>query len=353
MLQYNSWVHNKMKIATHHFPGKTVRYYFDADINQLTEATDGAHVVLLTDEHIYALHHERLSRWPVIVIPAGEQHKQQATIDRIIVQLIEAEADRKSILIGVGGGVVTDMAGYAASIYMRGIAVGYVPTTILGMVDAAIGGKNGVDVGLYKNLAGTIRQPDFLFFDYSFLQTLPQAEWVNGFAEVIKHACIKDRELFTLLQQHTIATLQNDPALLRDIIERNVAIKTAVVLNDERETGERRLLNFGHTLGHAIENLYQLPHGHAISIGMAAACTFSEEIAGFASVEKQAVLDLLQRYGLPVSFQFDKDKAFDLLKMDKKRERDAVHFILLKQIGEAFIQSIGLVQLRDLVEQGL
>jgi 3-dehydroquinate synthase len=342
-----------MVINEHNFSGKPVRYYFDADFAQLEQIVPKEQSILLTDEHVYTLHRQRFTGWRTIVIPAGEQHKQQSTIDTIIRQLIEQEADRKSILIGIGGGVVTDMAGYAASIYMRGISFGFVPTSILAMVDAAIGGKNGVDVGVYKNLAGTIRQPDFLFYDYSFLQTLPQAEWVNGFAEVIKHACIKDRGLFELLQQHTIGTLQNNPALLHEMIERNAAIKTAVVLNDERETGERRLLNFGHTLGHAIENLYALPHGHAVSIGMAAACTISEEIAGFASAEKQAVLELLQQYGLPVSFGYDKAKAFDLLKMDKKRERDAVHYILLKQTGEAFIQPIGLTQLQDLFVQVL
>ncbi len=139
---------------------------------------------------------QNLNGWQTIVIKAGEEHKQQSTVDYIIQQLIEKEADRNTFIVGVGGGVVTDITGYAASVYMRGLKFGFVPTTILAMVDASIGGKNGVDVGVYKNLVGLIKQPEFLLFDYSLLETLPGEQWVNGFAEVIKHACIKDAGCF-------------------------------------------------------------------------------------------------------------------------------------------------------------
>ena len=175
------------------------------------------------------------------------------------------------MLVGIGGGVITDLTGYVAAIYMRGLSFGFVPTSILAMVDAAIGGKNGIDVGVYKNIIGTIRQPQFLLYDYSLLKSLPQSEWVNGFAEIVKHACIKDARLFNTLRQNSIRSYQRNSKELGALIKKNVHIKASVVQADEFEKGERRLLNFGHTLGHAIENIYKMPHGHAISIGMVAA----------------------------------------------------------------------------------
>jgi 3-dehydroquinate synthase len=162
------------------------------------------------------------------------------------------------------------------------------------MVDAAIGGKNGIDVGVYKNIVGTIRQPKFLLYDYGFLKSLPQTEWINGFAEIIKHACIKDARLFKLLEKKVLRDFQKDLTALATLIRRNVEIKASVVQHDEFEKGERRLLNFGHTLGHAIENIYQLAHGQAISIGMTAASKISQQLNGFNEVER--VMHLLDRY---------------------------------------------------------
>jgi 3-dehydroquinate synthetase len=210
-----------------------------------------------------------------------------------------------------------------------------------------------VDVGIYKNLVGLIKQPEFLLFDYSFLQTLPQEQWVNGFAEIIKHACIKDAVLFALLENETLENFQKDRIKLAALIEKNVQIKTAVVLKDEFENGDRRMLNFGHTLGHAIENNYQLLHGHAISIGMVAACTISEEINNFYPGEKERVIRLIEKYHLPVRLQFDREKIWGILKMDKKRVGNEMNFVLLNKIGEAVIQPIPIVQLKDLINQSL
>lgn len=339
-----------MTTINYTFSAKSVNYYFDACFENIADIVAKERSILITDDVIFALHKERFEGYKTIVMPAGEQYKQQKAVDNIIQQLIALEADRKSFIIGVGGGVVTDIVGYASSIYMRGVSVGFVPTTILAQVDAAIGGKNGVDVGIYKNLAGTIRQPDFLFYDYSFLQTLPEEQWVNGFAEIIKHACIKDAALFSLLETHSLADFRKDHQLLATLIERNVVIKSDVVKDDEFEQGDRKLLNFGHTLGHAIENEYQLLHGHAISIGMVAASIISERINGFAREEKQRVINLLEKYQLPVNFSFDKQKASDILKMDKKRENTNMNFILLKGIGEANILSIPITQLEQLIQ---
>jgi 3-dehydroquinate synthase len=323
--------------------------YFDTPFSRVTELAPPDRSVVITDTTVHALHADKLKEYRTIVIPAGEANKQQHTVDYIIEQLIAYEADRRSSIIGLGGGVITDIAGYAAAIYMRGIPVGFVPTTILAQVDASVGGKNGVDVGLYKNLVGTIRQPAFILYDYSFLNTLPEEQWVNGFAEIIKHACIKDADLFEQLEQHELKDFREDSALLSALIERNVTIKSGVVAADEREQGERKLLNFGHTLGHAIENEYGLLHGHAISIGMAAATEISAKTNHFPTEEKERILRLLKRYQLPVNFDFDRGKAFNALKMDKKRVRTALDFILLNRIGEARIQSIPLEQLEQLI----
>ncbi len=202
----------------------------------------------------------------------------------------------------MGGGVVTDITGYAASVYMRGVPFGFVPTSVLGMVDASIGGKNGIDVGNYKNMVGTIRQPGFLFYDISLLQTLPAEEWVNGFAEVIKHAAIKDAALFRELEKNSIQYYQKNKKALAGLIRKNVMIKSAVVLKDEFERGDRKLLNFGHTLGHAVENIYKLPHGHAVSIGIKAACLISEELMDFK--ETARITGLLEKYGFPTDLPY-------------------------------------------------
>jgi 3-dehydroquinate synthase len=342
-----------IKKVEHHFSAKKVSYYFDADFGYLEEIVGKEHTILITDENVYASQTSKFNGWKTIVIKAGEAFKQQAAVDEIFQQLIAFEADRKTFIVGVGGGVVTDITGYAASVYMRGLKFGFVPTTILAMVDASIGGKNGVDVGIYKNLVGLIKQPEFLLFDFSLLKTLPQVHWVNGFAEIIKHAAIKDEALFTWLENETLDSFQSDSNKLADLIERNVQIKTTVVLKDEFEQGDRRLLNFGHTLGHAIENNYELLHGHAISIGMIAASTISELINHFDAAEKVRLIKLLEKYKLPSHLQIDHDKIWEILKMDKKRAGKEMNFVLLNKIGEAAVHPIPFHELKDLINQSL
>jgi 3-dehydroquinate synthase len=338
-----------MNKQTHKFSTSTVDYYFNASFGQLAEITDAANSFIITDEHIFKAHASRFEGWNTIVLQPGEAYKVQATVDSVIEQLIAMGADRKSTLIGIGGGVVTDITGYIASVYMRGIRFGFVPTTILAMVDASIGGKNGIDVGVYKNMVGAIRQPAFLLYDFSFLSSLPQKEWENGFAEVIKHACIKDAELFAELEQYSLAHYQSNNETLIKLIERNCLIKTRVVQEDEFEKGDRKLLNFGHTLGHAIENKYKLMHGHAVSIGMVAAAKISEEINNFYSVEKERLIKLIQQYNLPISLSFDKAKTFETLKKDKKKEQDYMQYVLLNKIGEARVANISMIQLEQLI----
>ncbi|OYZ47956.1 MAG: 3-dehydroquinate synthase [Bacteroidetes bacterium 24-39-8] len=338
-----------MKKRTIRFSNSSVDYYLNAEFSLVEKLAPKESAVIITDENVFAKHKKKFKGWNTIVLKPGEEYKVQQTVDMIIDQLIAFGADRKTTLIGVGGGVVTDMTGYVAGVYMRGIACGFVPTSILAMVDASIGGKNGIDVGVYKNMVGLIRQPKFLLYDHSFLKTLPKEEWQNGFAEIIKHACIKDAAMFTLLQQNSLASFKRDAAKLAALIQRNALIKTKVVVADEFEQADRKLLNFGHTLGHAIENMYELSHGQAISIGMTYAAIMSQQIRGFKDAE--AVIALLAKYGLPTFADFDKKKAFKTLQMDKKKQAQGINYVLLQKIGKGVIQPLSFSELETILNQ--
>ena len=328
------------------FNNATVDYYLSWGFSHLKEIVDRATTVLVTDENIYSAHEKRFKDWSTIILQPGEEYKVQETVNTIVQQLIDIEADRKFTLVGVGGGVITDLTGYAASVYMRGIKFGFVPTSLLAMVDASIGGKNGIDVGVYKNLVGTIRQPSFLLYDMVFLNSLPQNEWENGFAEIIKHACIKDAAMFKELEENSLKKYQSKQTLICKLVEQNVMIKTKVVQKDEFESGDRKLLNFGHTLAHALENQYDLSHGQAVSIGMTYASLLSRNLLGFKEPER--VLRLIGKYNLPTFADFNPDEVFEVLKMDKKRERKDINYILLEKIGKGVIKKIPLEQVREL-----
>lgn len=336
-------------VQTFKFSNASTDFYFDSSLKELAKMVDKKSTFLIVDANVFKAHEHKFSSFNYIVIPSGEEHKIQATVDAVIKQLIEAQADRKSMLVGIGGGVITDLTGYVASVYMRGIKFGFVPTTVLGLVDASIGGKNGIDVGVYKNMVGIIRQPAFILHDLSLLQTLPSKEWENGFAEIIKHAAIKDAAMFKQLEQHDLTDYVQNKTLLADLIRRNALIKIKVVQKDEFEKGDRRLLNFGHTIGHAIETQYGLMHGEAVAIGMVCAGKISGQVAGFNDTAK--VQDLITKYQLPVHLDFDAKKVFEVLVMDKKRVNKEMNFVLLEKIGKAIVQPISLKQLEKIINK--
>lgn len=337
-----------MQKRTYKFSNSSVDYYLSHGIAHLKKIADPKNAIIVTDENVYGHHAKRFKGWNTIVLKPGEDYKVQETVDAVIEQLITMEADRKTTLIGVGGGVVTDITGYTASVYMRGIPFGFVPTSILAMVDASIGGKNGIDVGVYKNMVGIIRQPKFILHDLIFLDTLPQAEWENGFAEIIKHACIKDAAMFRELEANSFKSYQGKKKAVAQLIERNAVIKTKVVQQDEFETGERKLLNFGHTLGHALENQYELSHGQAVAIGMTYASLISEQLLGFKEADR--VTRLILQYDLPTYAEFDKPKVFEIMRMDKKRERKELNYILLEKIGKGVIKPVPVNQLEKIIQ---
>lgn len=329
--------------STFHFSRSSVTCFFNTPFAAIEKMADREKTILVTDENVFAAHRKKFRGWNTIILKPGEQYKIQPTVDVIIEQLIDFGADRHSFLIGVGGGVITDITGYVAGIYMRGIRFALVPTSLLAMVDAAIGGKNGIDVGVYKNLVGLIRQPEWLLYDVDFLRTLPLAEWRNGFAEVIKHAAIKDARMFRLLQTHRLTDFKKNPSLLARLIKANVLIKMKIVTSDEFEKGDRKWLNFGHTLGHAIENQYQLSHGQAISIGMTYAALLSAELNNYR--DAAAVIQLIEQYGLPTRALFDWKKVEKVLAMDKKKQAAGIQYILLEKTGRAVVHTIELTEL--------
>jgi 3-dehydroquinate synthase len=273
-----------------------------------------------------------------ITVPAGEESKSMARAEWICERMIEARLDRKAWVVALGGGVVGDLAGFVAAIYYRGLPFVQAPTTIVAQVDSAVGGKTGVNAGNGKNLIGAFHQPRLVLADVDTLATLPEREFNEGFAEVIKHGVIRDRSLLD-----AVAAL--DRRDLAAIIRRNVEIKARIVAADEHETtGERALLNFGHTIGHAIEaaaGYGKLLHGEAISLGLVAACRISMAKAGLEAAEAARVTVLLEQYRLPVRLPrgIPAGAILNALQADKKFEEGSIRFVLCPRLGEAFVSS--------------
>ncbi len=320
------------------FPSGKVEYYFGCSAGEVLRGKVNA--VFLTDENVFRLHAGFFAGEKVITLSAGEHSKSVETITSVCQQLLSMEATRETTLVGVGGGVVTDIAGFVAAVYMRGIACAFVPTTLLAMVDAAIGGKNGVNLGLHKNMIGTIRQPRAIYFDTSFLATLPGDEWSNVFAEVTKYACIFDKGLFEELERRDAGHYKNDEAALGQLVQRCADWKNKTVAADELETGQRRLLNFGHTAGHAIETVYGLPHGQAVAVGMMIAAHLGEDEGVSREPVSGRLARLLARYGLPSATKYYTEKLMSLLRADKKRSGTDIQFILLENIGKGVVRRL-------------
>lgn len=301
--------------------------------------------IYITDNNLISIYSSFFSDKKVISIPAGEQSKTFATVNTIYDQLIELKADRKSFLIGFGGGMITDITGFVASTYMRGTGFGFIPTSLLAMIDAAIGGKNGVNHRNYKNMIGTFNQPQFIIIDTAFLNTLPKEEFTNGMAETVKHLLISDRQRFENFTDNISGILKNDTTLIKDFISQQIKIKLDIVNEDELETGVRKKLNFGHTFGHPIEKLTGLKHGFAVSIGMVIAAKISKIYGYLSQKDIDLICQALTETGLPISCEIDKMKVIEIMSKDKKKNNDSIDFIMLKQIGEANIVPVKIEEL--------
>jgi len=315
----------------------------------LTKIGGASRWFVVTDDNVSALHGERVLgvlrenglAVEAIVIPAGEASKTIGTCVDIAERLLTSGADRTSGLIALGGGVVGDVAGFAASLYMRGIPCVQVPTTLLAQVDSSIGGKTGVDLPAGKNMLGTFLQPRAVFVDLAFLDTLPAREFTNGLAEIVKYGIIEDPEILAAIEKGAGALQARDPALLERLVSTSCRIKKGVVEIDETEKGLRRILNFGHTVGHAIEaeSQYAVAHGEAVAMGMAAAALISERKRYLSAEDRERVVSAIGRAGLPVRIPQNLDTArlLSRLATDKKNAGGRIHFVLLRKPGMPFV----------------
>jgi 3-dehydroquinate synthase len=320
------------------------------EVGLITKVKDQAdRYVILTDSNVNPLYGEQVrerfreTTRPVdlIEIPAGESSKSLETVLDVARKLVGFKASRKSLLIALGGGVVGDVTGFVASIYMRSVPYIQIPTTLLAQVDSSVGGKTGVDLPEGKNLLGTFYQPKAVYVDLSFLRTLSDQDFGNGMAEIIKYSIIADNGLFELLEHESNGIKKRDPSLMKSLVGRSCKIKAGIIEMDEKELGLRRILNFGHTLGHALEAAsdYGLSHGQAVAIGMAGAALISHRLNHLNKASYARIVRLIEGYGLPTKIPADMDSAQipTFMATDKKAVGGELHFVLTKGIGAPFV----------------
>lgn len=280
----------------------------------------------------------------MIPLPSGEKYKTLRQIERIYDALISHRFERGSLLMALGGGVVGDMTGFAAATFLRGVSYIHVPTTLVAQVDASIGGKTGVDHSKGKNLIGSFHQPRMVFIDPATLSTLPRREFVAGIAEVVKYGVILGPAFFKYLESHVLSILALDADVLSSCIGRSASMKARVVAADEKESGLRRILNYGHTIGHAIETLTsykRYKHGEAVSIGMSAAARLSNFLGLLPKEEVLRQENLLKRFGLPTKLpKLAPERILDRILQDKKVNAGEVFFVLPEKIGAVRVDRV-------------
>jgi len=304
-------------------------------------------VVIVTDENVRKIYGDKFPAVPVLTVSPGEASKKLKVIEDLAEKLLDAGIDRSGFILAVGGGVVCDLAGFLASIYMRGIRCGYISTSLLSQVDASTGGKNGVNLGGTKNMLGNIRQPEFVICDPAMLITLPEEEYLSGLAELIKTAVIGDKDLFNLIEKSYTEIMERDCDLLTVLVLKSVSFKAKVVTEDERENGLRRILNFGHTYGHAVEMQKSVKHGFAVASGMEIATDFSFEKGFIRSSEKERIINLLSKFRLLEKHDISDDQIEKLIAHDKKRTGSDINFVFTEGIGKATVKKITVGEVVD------
>ncbi len=307
--------------------------------------------VIITDANVRYYYQDDLRFHNIIEVGIGEASKNLLTVESVYAKLMGFAADRSSFVVGIGGGIVCDIAGFAASTYLRGLRFGFVASTLLAQVDASVGGKNGVNFSGYKNLIGVFSQPEFVICDLALLKTLPQKEVRCGLAEIVKHAAIGDADLFLYLEQNYQKALGLDTEIIQNLVYDSVRLKSSIVNQDERERGQRKKLNFGHTFGHAIEKTTGVPHGEAVSVGMVLAATLSVKKGLLAPREAERIEKLLQKLKLPTRLQTNEGQLLNALKKDKKRKGDRIDFVLLHGLGNAVVEEISLEELKTVTNK--
>lgn len=333
--------------------------------DELENLTNDRRTIIVTDTNVKSLYPELFEGKECIVMDAGEGAKNLTTYHNICKSLLEMGADRGALLVGVGGGVVTDMTGFVGSTYMRGISFGFVATTLLAQIDASIGGKNGVDFEGYKNIMGTFCEPEFVLCDPRFLKTLPEKELNAGYGELIKYMLLRGEQIFETPNQEnieppttkkttTITTKTTTPTTKIELNEHTIAkcveAKMSVVKADFKEKGARKLLNLGHTIAHAIEKCTtQYNHGEAVSIGLCAEARIAQKLGILAQEEYEKVVGIVKKQNLPTQIptQIPTKKLLDAIYKDKKRTGDTIDIVLLRNIGNPTIISLSFEALFD------
>ncbi|WP_029321394.1 3-dehydroquinate synthase [Butyrivibrio sp. AE3004] len=320
---------------------------FDGLAKNISElGFEGRKIAIITDSNVRPLYadiivellKELASKIIVYAIPAGEENKNLDEIRKVYSELIDNKFDRKDLIIAVGGGVVGDMAGFIAATYLRGISFIQVPTTLLAQTDSSIGGKTGVDFNGFKNMVGAFYMPVLVYINISVLSTLPAEQYASGFAEVMKHGLIKDSDFYIWLIDNMYEIQEKDPETLIYMIKKSCDIKRLVVEKDPTEKGDRALLNFGHTIGHAIEKYknFELFHGECVALGCVAAAFISWKRQMLSMEEYYEIRDMFVPFGLPISVtDIDDEKIIEIMHSDKKADGKNIKFVLLKKVGKA------------------
>ncbi len=324
---------------------------------ELPELLIGKEFVIITDSNLIRIYQDFLWKYKTIVVPAGEQFKKLSEVELIYQKLIEYEVNREFYIVAFGGGVVLDIAGFVANTFLRGLKLISIPTTLLSQTDASIGGKNGVNFNKFKNLIGTYHQPEFVLCDTNLLKTLPDKELRNALAESVKAGLVYSEEFFTYLETtfenyittNSISEVLFEPVVLNNIIKQSIEIKITIVETDEFDFSLRRILNFGHTIGHSIESIYGMRHGESVSIGMVTAARISNKIGLLSDSQEKRIKNLLYKIGLPVDFIFDTDLIMKFIERDKKRKSTFLNFIVLEDIGKARIFEISFSELKKML----
>lgn len=321
--------------------GSTSHIYIGSVNEILPKVLPEGRVTAISDATIDRLYPDLLAPYESVLVGRGESIKTLQTIDAVYRKFLETGIDRSTFVLGIGGGIVTDITGFAASTYMRGLRFGFIPTTLLGQIDAAIGGKNGVNIDGYKNIAGTFEQPQFVICDPALLDTLPEREFRAGLAEIIKAAIIADPELFARLESLDFTCLRNDRNLLSEIIRAAIRVKVEIVARDEREAGERRKLNLGHTLAHAIEKCSaRLNHGEAVAIGINLIAEASVKAGLLAPADSERIKDLLIRIGFTLKQPIETKRLLKEIGKDKKNKDGILRIVLPTSIGECIVRTM-------------
>jgi 3-dehydroquinate synthase len=305
-------------------------------------------VIAITNPVVRACHAALLAPYETIEMGDGEAHKTLETVDRLAGELVARGADRDTFILGVGGGIACDVAGFVASIFMRGCPFGFVPTTLLAQVDASVGGKNGVNYRGFKNMLGVFAQPRVVLCDPGLLRTLDPRVYAAGFAEIVKAAMIADASLFEYLERHAGEAARQDAGVLERVVSVSIKIKAAIVAADERERGARRLLNLGHTFAHAIEKCSRLSHGEAVSVGLCMASRLSVRLGLMSEAERERVTGLLAALSLPARVEVPLPELFAATRADKKKSGDRLHVILPVGIGRSEARVLPFAELERL-----